>query len=734
MTHTAPILKIALPGPFRQTFDYLINDLEPDYPIGARVQVSFGRKTLIGIVCARVGKSSLKREQLKAIQKLLDHKPILTPDIFKLCNWASDYYHHPLGEVFAAALPTLLRQGEAPELRQTRFWKLTASGLLQEAKTLSSARRQQALLLLLQANPAGLSEDTLREHEITRQTIHTLANKQWINSFETTCLPTPASRAEEKPLTLNLEQQQVLSAITESLGTFKPFLLEGITGSGKTEVYLQAIALCLQQGLRALVLIPEISLTPQTVDRFKQRFNNATAVLHSGMNDRERLEAWIMAKNGEADIIIGTRSAIFTPIPNLGLIIIDEEHDASFKQQDGFRYSARDLAIVRAQAAACPVVLGTATPSLTTLFNADRRRYHHLALTQRAGHALPPSYHLIDLRRQKLQHGLSEPLLHEIQQALIRGHQVLLFINRRGYAPLLLCHVCGWTGRCEHCDANLTLHQAPTYLICHHCGHTERVPAHCASCQNPHLVAVGIATERLEQALKEYFPDNDVIRIDRDSTRRKGSLDNLLQKIHQGKSQILIGTQMLAKGHHFPRVSLVGILDTDSGLFSSDFSASERLGQLITQVAGRAGRGSIKGNVYIQTYHPDHPLLQALIHYGYPTFARQILEERLVAQLPPFNCLALFRAESPTLEQGMEILEKIKQAGLPLTDNAVQILGPIPAPMQKRAKNYRYQLLCRAAHRPQLQQWLSKLLPLLQHVKPSKQVKWSLDVDPIDMF
>jgi len=541
---------------------------------------------------------------------------------------------------------------------------------------------------------------------------------------------TPESlRLREPPFALNAEQRQALVAIDRKAGQFQPWLLFGITGSGKTEIYLQAIASVLARGEQALVLVPEIGLAPQTVARFRARFQTEIAVLHSGRNERERLEAWRAARSGQAGIVIGTRSAVFTPLARPGLIIVDEEHDLSFKQHEGFRYHARDLAVRRAQLESTPIVLGSATPSLESLANARLGRYELLELKERAAGASMPVFKLIDLRQQKLQDGFSDLLLQAVKTTLARGEQVLVFINRRGFAPLLLCHDCGWQAHCRRCDARPTLHRSPVRLHCHHCGSESAPPVQCPSCGSADLRAVGLGTERAEELLGKRFPKVPLFRVDRDSTRRKDALSQLYHEIHSAGPALLVGTQMLAKGHHFPKVTLVAILDVDGGLFGADFRAPEHMAQLILQVAGRAGRADKPGLVLLQTHQPEHPLLHELITAGYSAFAERVLEERRQLGLPPFGHLALIRAEATDAARPMTFLQQIAAAAHP----GLQLWGPVPAPMEKRAGRFRAHLLLQSERRPALHAALDALIPCIERLPDARRVRWSVDVDPQDI-
>jgi primosomal protein N' (replication factor Y) len=526
-------------------------------------------------------------------------------------------------------------------------------------------------------------------------------------------------------------QARAVSAVAAAAG-FQAFVLRGVTGSGKTEVYIDLIERVVARGCQALVLIPEIGLTPQTLARLRGRLDARVVVSHSGLSDGERLEAWLAARDGTADIVIGTRSAVFIPLARPALIVVDEEHDPSLKQHEGFRYSARDLAVVRARRCGVPVVLGSATPSLETMLNVRRGRYVELVLPQRAGGAQPPAVRVVDLRGRRLVDGLSDSLCAAIEGVLGRGEQVLLFHNRRGFAPALLCHACGWLADCARCDTHMVLHREEDRLRCHHCAAERPVPDACGQCGAGELHPVGLGTQRVSESLAGRFPTARIARVDRDSTRRKGALEGVLGRVRAGEVDVLIGTQMLAKGHHFPNVTVVGILDADAGLFAADFRASERMAQLLVQVAGRAGRGERPGEVLIQTHHPDHPLLVALIESGYEAFCAAALEERNAALLPPFSAMALLRADAVDRGAGEAFLEAARLAGVSLGTPA-RLLGPVPAPLERRAGRHRWHLLLEADARPALQAMLEAWLPLLGSLPEARRVRWSLDVDPLDL-
>lgn len=551
-------------------------------------------------------------------------------------------------------------------------------------------------------------------------------------TVETSIKPIKVSDKKEQPPLLNEAQQSAVDTICAAKGCFNVFLLDGVTGSGKTEVYLQAISQKMQEDKQVLVLVPEISLTPQTVERFRARFSVPVVALHSNLSEKARLQVWLAARAGIAKIVIGTRSAIFTPFANLGFIIVDEEHDPSFKQQDRFRYHARDLAILRANRNQIPIVLGSATPSLESLLNVKRSRYDYLSLPFRAGGATLPQYQIIDLRQTKAEEGISPGLLNIMQAHLDQGNQVILFLNRRGFAPVLYCMQCAWIAHCKRCDARMVYHRSPTQLQCHHCDARSPVPKQCGECGETNLQPVGIGTQRLQQSLENYFPGVPVIRLDRDNTKRKGAMQDLLDQIHTQQKAILLGTQMLAKGHHFPQVTLVGIIDADSGLFSADFRAAEQMGQLLLQVSGRAGRAEKSGTVVIQTHHPHHPLLQTLIYQGYTPFSQALLSERELALLPPFSYFAVFRAESYKEQQANQFLTTIKEMCLEI-DRNVSVLGPVKAIMTKRKGLYCQHLLLKTNKRSVLQQYLKNVLKKIETLSGHQSVKWVLDVDPVEV-
>jgi primosomal protein N' (replication factor Y) len=735
------ILRLALPSPLRRLFDYrapagvLGRDLQP----GMRVRVPFGRREMIGILIEVSDHSEVPADKLRPAIAILDSEAPLPPELFKLCLWTAQYYQHSLGDTLSWALPVLLRQGEPAESRQERFWQVAPNASLDDPRIARAPKQKEALTTLAQ-HPHGVAHQLLSKLMLNRESLNLLLAKELVQ-VEVRCHK-PTERHEhwlaQPELPLNPEQRAAYEAVRAGFGSFHASLLAGVTGSGKTEVYLQLIRETLEAGKQALVLIPEINLGPQTLARFEQRFNARIALVHSAVNDRDRLDAWLAARDGEADIIIGTRSALFTPMKNPGLIIIDEEHDGSYKQQEGLRYHARDLALVRARQEDIPIVLGSATPSLESLHNAYTGRYALLRLNQRAGGAQQPRFLRLDVKSRPLDSGISGPMQQAIGQTLAAGQQVLVFLNRRGFAPTLLCHDCGWLSECTRCDARMTVHQRSGELRCHHCGHVERVPRNCPSCGKVDLRPVGAGTERAEERLAILFPDYPVLRVDRDSTSRKDAMNQLFSTIQKGNPCILVGTQMLAKGHHFPRVTLVSILDADGGLFSGDFRASERMAQLIVQVAGRAGRAEEPGRVIIQTHLAEHPLLIQLTEQGYFAFAEQALSERRAAGLPPFSHLALLRAEAHKPNQAESFLDEAcaeaEQLLIDMQLGGIELLGPVPAPMERRAGRYRAQLLVQASARAPLHKLLATWLLALENMPSGRQVRWSLDVDPVDLY
>lgn len=761
------LFRVALPLPLPRGFDYLPpgGHSPSAADVGKRVRVPFGSREMTGVVVATVAPASGMPE-LRQVLAVLDDTPLLQGELLESLRWLSRYTHAPLGEVLGTALPALLRQGEPLPDTHAWAWRLTAQGV-EEWQRLRQGTRPRRLAEWLLASPHDdgshhqRDEDALDLHlDDWRSAARALGKRGLVERVAipaSTVVPDPQSGPP-----LNPQQQTAVEAILGTKG-FAPLLLDGVTGSGKTEVYLHAIADCLRRGRQALVLVPEIGLTPQTLARFRQRLGVPVLALHSGLNDNERARGWAAFARGEARIAVGTRSAVFTPLPQAGLIIVDEEHDASYKQQDGMRYHARDFALVRGKALDVPVLLGSATPSLESLHNARSGRYAHLRLTQRAGAAQPPSVRVQDLRKRALDAGLSADTMTAISTALDSGGQVLVFKNRRGYAPILMCHDCGWSAQCKRCstatrNSPMTVHGAGRRLQCHHCGARQAVPPACPDCGGLALQPQGIGTERIEEMLAEKFGEVPVLRIDRGTTQRRDALAGHLQKLGE-RPGILVGTQILAKGHDLPHLTLVVVVGVDEGLFSSDFRAGEKLAQQLIQVAGRAGRAQKPGQVWLQTHHPDHPLLNTLINGGYHAFAEGELEQRQAASFPPFAYLALLRAEAKHVDAANAFLHAAKSAftnsardGLGgdsvrggRTGNSVrgelaearpspEIQGPLPAPMPRRAGMHRMQLLLSSPHRRALHALLDAALPAIYELPEARKVRWSLDVDPLDLY
>lgn len=728
------IIQVAIPTPLRAHFDYLVPE-NTDPQSGARVRVPFGRRRqVVGVVLNNAPRSALAPERLKPIGLVLDDEPLLPPHLLQLLTWAADYYHHPVGEVIHSALPTLLRHGYAAATPSVTYWELTPAGVDLRPGDLPRAPLQRRLLNALADAPEGLTSTALRRISPRwSAAMKMLQAKGRVRAQQRDCLQRRDVAVQSAPR-LTSAQQEAVQAVGAEFDAFGVHLLHGVTGSGKTEVYLQLVERAVRAQRQALVLVPEIALTPQFVQRFEQRFSIPVAVLHSGLSDQERLCAWLSARAGKASIVLGTRSAVFTPLARPGLIVVDEEHDPSYKQQDGFRYSARDVAIMRARREQLPVLLGSATPSLESMYHTKSGHYRLLPLPDRTGDACLPPLRVLDMRRQAPVDGLSHPLRMAVAQRLAQNEQSLLFLNRRGFAPVLMCHACGWLAPCRRCDAQLTLHQRSGKLRCHHCGAEAVPPALCPACHGTEMRPVGAGTERIETALTRWFPQAKIIRIDRDSTRRKGSLEEKLRDIHAGAADILVGTQMLSKGHDFPAVTLVGVVNADQGLYSADFRAAEHLFQQIMQVSGRAGRADKPGEVLIQTYHPEHPIFAALCRHDYNAFAEYSLSERRETNYPPFAHLVLVRAEAPQAGAALEFLHVARDLGRGVGGEEVEIMEPVPAPMERRAGRYRAQLLVQASKRPPLHCFLSQWIALLTESNRGRKVRWSLDVDPIDMY
>ncbi|WP_438950008.1 primosomal protein N' [Psychrobacter submarinus] len=748
------LVQVALPVPLYRVFDYGVPADLSLPKIGSRVEVSFGRQTLIGIVIAHIAQadSDVPVSKLKTINQCLDDEPIVDSAMLRLAYWLARYYHYPLGDVLAVMLPSLVRQGKPLDLLITH-WRILPHVTDADFHANAVKQKQQFDMLKLHGE-RGASEDVLLLEGMQRSFLKTLEDKGLIERYiEHKSAPKPVSLAK-MPLDLNDEQQQAVATITaaHSAEQYKGVLLNGITGSGKTEVYLQAMQAVLEAGKQVLILVPEIGLTPQTRARFASRFAAQIVLLHSGMTNTYRLQGWQDCRTGHAQIIIGTRSAVLYPFANLGLIIVDEAHDSSYKQQDTLRYHASDVALYRGLQYKIPVVLGTATPTLEHLKLVADGKLIECQLTTRPGSAKPATMQLIDARLQTTHQqtaddganydtGLTDDLIKAIRQTLEAGEQVLIFLNRRGYAPVLLCEACGWQADCPRCDAHLTVHysrqnQSSSYLKCHHCDWQAYIPSSCPDCASQNLDTKGMGTTRLSENLHALFANPQtskiqypIIQIDRDTTRRKDSWENIYQRINEGKPAILVGTQMVAKGHHFPNVTLVCLPNADRGFLSADFRSPEHTAQLMIQVAGRAGRGDKAGRVLIQTLQPDNPLLLKLVKDGYHSFAQSLLQERKMMGLPPYSYAALIRCEGKTLAATTQAL-KDAVAHLP-TGHKLAVLGPIDAPMSKKNSRYHSQLLLLAKERAQLHHILKLWWQPVLALPSTKYLKLTLDIDPV---
>ncbi len=734
---TQCFLRVALPVPLRRLYDYKIGEKfrQVEFLPGTRVSVPFGhRNSQVGVVLEVVDNTALEPNRLKSINNVIDTEPLFSPGHLELLHWAADYYHHPIGEVLFSTLPGLLRKGKAAERDYEEIFTAGEEEKNNELEKLDRAPAQKSLLRILRACPGGLTREELRLKQVQyAKPLKALLEKGLVTRTTAGLGGRAGHEMENRGFELNQQQIKAINSITAGTDVHRTHVLEGITGSGKTEVYIEAVRRVLDCNKQALILVPEIGLTTQFINRLKQRLPVDIRIQHSALNETERLQNWLAARNGEAAVVIGTRSAIWTPLKSPGIYVVDEEHDPSYKQEGGFRYSAKDIAVVRGKFDQTPVVLGSATPSLETIQNIRSRKYSRLRLPARASGASSPGIRFINLRNEPVSGAISKTLLDEIAVTLEKNNQVLLFLNRRGYAPVILCHSCGWYAECRRCSVKMTFHKEQNRLICHHCDARRTLPVKCPDCDEAELVEVGHGTQHLDQTLSGHFPDARILRIDRDSTRRKGSMEKMLREVATGDADILVGTQMLAKGHHFPKLTLVGIIDADAGLLSTDFRASERMAQLIVQVSGRAGREDKPGAVFIQTHFPGHPLLQTLVRQGYNEFADLLLAERKNAQLPPYSYLALLGAEATNRETAERFLQDAR-LHLEKFNANLGIFGPIAAPIEKRRGRYRNQLLIQSNSRKLLRKVITPWCRLLESIPGAGKTRWSLDIDPQDML
>lgn len=717
------IARIALNRPLRRLFDYIVPE-GLQLVQGQRVRIPFGRQQATGLV-VQTGVEPPPGVSLKPVFTAMEDWPALPNETVTLLSWASDYYQHPLGECLFTALPPALRRGRKAEEKTVEWWIACAHG----EPLPGTAHRQKALFEWLNQHDQGAPGSEIIRAGFTRAQLRALSDRKLAKPISPPASHSPPARPElltTQP-TLSAAQSVAANELPSPREGFSASLLYGITGSGKTEIYLHYLKQHLGAGDQALVLVPEINLTPQTVARFRRYFGTRIVVWHSALNDSERLTTWLKIRNGEPIILIGTRSAALLPFTGLRTIIVDEEHDSSYKQGEGFRYSGRDLAIYRAHLNHCPAILGSATPSLESVHNAAQGKYRLIRLEERAGNATPPSMSLLDIRSRPLEGGLSRPALNAIKQTLAKDEQVLVFVNRRGFAPVMMCFDCGHMVECPRCDTRLTYHRRDRAMRCHHCDYQTAATEHCPKCRSDAFKPVGQGTERTEDILASAFPETPIVRVDRDSTQRKGSIQTILDQVNSGKPCVLVGTQMLAKGHDFPNVTLVVVVNADGGLFSVDFRAPEQLIQTLLQVSGRAGRGTKPGTVLVQTCHSDHPLLRTLCEGHYLDIADQLLQEREEGHFPPFRAMAIFRAEADTMEKSLQVLDAIK----PLTQApGIETWGPLPAMIARRADKHRAQLILNAGNRKRLNTLLTEICQELDQKKLPAGVKWMIDVDP----
>ena len=728
MNDKQKILKVAIDIPINQLFDYLPN--ENSFSIGQYVTIPFGRRKMIGVICEISSYSGIPLSKLKSVINV-DPEVIFDAQMFKLLTFVSKYYHYPIGQTIMSVVPSRLKKN----LNQLRKFEL----IYQATEKLTKEYINQ--LPVRQLRLRKVAEAILIKDTRQRDIMNSVSNwSECIAQLEAYgCLKSKKYEPEANVLkvkipTLNDEQKVVINAITKKEG-YQASLIFGITGSGKTEVYMQLIEHSLkEQQSQTLILVPEINLTPQLENRFRTRFPNKKLVsLHSHLTDIERLDNWRKAKSGEASIVIGTRLAIFTPMPFIKMIIIDEEHDISFKQQDGLRYHARDVAMVRAKNINIPIVLGTATPSLESWHNAKRidNKYNFLKLSYRAvKNASLPEVKTV-LVNDKTKNGISRVLVDAINDRLKRKEQSLIFINRRGFAPTLFCTSCSWTSECKRCSSKLVVHLKTNRLKCHHCGYDQNIINQCPYCDSMDLLPLGSGTQKVEDVLSKLFPDASILRVDRDTTRTKKSLTLLHDRMNNREIDILVGTQMLAKGHDFPFLTLVGVLDADNALYSPDYRAPEKLFSQLMQVSGRAGRSKIKGEVLIQTAFPNNPVFEGIKKHDYEIFAQTLIQERKQMGLPPFSFAAILRVESKQLKYGEKFVNDAGKYAESLS-NKVVIYDPVRPSIERLKGHERFQLFIQANARNDLQNLLRQWVAYLRQSPFANRVKWSIDVDPIE--
>ena len=718
-------IKVILNLPIYKSFNYVVPEHFKDLTIGMRIEVPFGAKKLIGITITEpaIRNLSNNKYKLKNISRVIDEKPIITNEIFKICKWSADYYQHPLGQVIFSSLPSKIKKGGDLEIKENEVFLLKVSKKTND-EYFKNKPAQHRLFKKIE-NSGPVRSDIIGPSSLIKILLSNgLIEKSLIDN----------KKIKTKKIGLNEEQNNAYKIITKKISSFQAFLIEGVTGSGKTELYIRIAKDIVNKKGQVLIIVPEINLTPQTINRFKSYLNCNISSYHSALSDKVKNNTWIKSKNGQVDIIIGTRSSIYLPFSNLKLIIVDEEHDASLKQSDILRYHARDVAIIRAKNLNIPILMGSATPSFESLYNCKKTKYDHIILKSRFFNTKLPSVTVIDTNKDQLSEGFSSGLVKAIKETLKNKKQTLLFINRRGFSHTLLCKTCGWTSKCDNCDAFMTYHEYDSKLYCHHCGYQKKInlKSICSGDKTNKcdIIPLGAGTERVEAKAKSLFPHAKIMRIDSDTINNIDKLNFFLNQAREGKIDILIGTQMLVKGHDFPNLTLVGVMDIDAGLYSLDFRSIEKIAQMLIQVSGRSGRHDSPGKVIIQTKKPGHPLMSELLEYGYSGFSNKALEDRCHASLPPYSYLALFRVSAKNKGEGLIFLSKIKNK---FNQNNIKLLGPSPSPIHKKNNRYFYQLLVNSNNRKFLLQKSTEIREYIMKQKKSN-IKWSIDIDPIDLY
>ena len=720
----------AIAIPVYRVFDYEIEPAEPLRP-GARYSLPFGNGQRTGVLLDSAPNATVDPIKIRPAGPCLDDRPVLDEHMLALARWLADYYLQPLGEVVFQCLPGRLRGKDIPDPERVKRWRLVGDDPdAVEALARRSPRQYEICRAL---GDDGMTAADLKALNPNWHAAMRALEKRGLVAWQWD----EAGRRDLPVFSappLSEEQTRILDTLEPRLGCFGVHLLDGITGSGKTEIYLHLIHARLAAGQQVIYLVPEIGLTGQLIERVRERFGDCFELSHSGLTEARRYRAWERFRRGEANIMLGTRSSLFAQCDNLGLIVIDEEHDASYRQEDGVRYHARDVAIKRAQMLGIPIVLGSATPSMESLRNCARDNWYAYRLDQRPTRYPPPVLQLVDLRHGRVDFGIGGAVFERIDDHLEQRGQVLIYLNRRGFAPVVMCHDCGWQAACPNCDSRLTLHQSVASLLCHHCGHAERVPPECPDCANPEIRHYGVGTEQLEQGLVTRYPEVPILRIDRDVIGSREALQTRLAQLRSGDPCILIGTQMIAKGHDYPAITLSVVLDADQALFSAAYRAPERLAQTLFQVSGRAGRGDRPGEALVQSRFPEHPLLRALVAQDYRRVAEDLLREREQLGFPPFARVAMFRADGLTLDAALARLESIRQilARTPGIDD-VALIGPMPALMTRRIGRFRAQLCLLAQSYSGLRSLLNRAMPEIGELPGGRDTNWTVDVDATDL-